>query len=118
MAVAIGIVGFLRWAIHGFAHFPVYFAVVAAVFLVLGLAWPKALEPIFRVWMKFAEAVNWVMTRFLLSIAFYLLITPVRVLVRLFSDDPLKRAWLGKAETYWEDAEEQPKGIEHYRNQF
>jgi hypothetical protein len=118
MAVAIAALGVLRWAIHGFAHFPLYFFVVAAVFAGLGLLFPRALKPVFVVWMKFAEGMNWVMTRLLLGIAFYVMITPTRLLIRLFGEDPLKRDWHPDADTYWEDAEEQPAELERYLNQF
>ncbi len=118
MAAAISVVGCIRWGLHGFEHIPTYFFAVAAVFLVLGLAVPKVLEPLFVVWMKFAEVLNWVMTRLLLSVAFFLLITPVRILVAIFSEDPLKRKWLPSSESYWEAAEEQPKELKDYRNQF
>ena len=120
MAAAIAALGLLRWALHGFAatHVPVYFLAVAAVFLGLGLALPSVLKPIFIAWMKFALLLNWVITHLFLTIAFYGMITPVRLLIRIFSQDPLKRAWLHDAETYWEDAEEQPDDFEQLRNQF
>ena len=118
MAVAITVLGLIRWAVHGFEHLPLYFFAVAAAFLVLGLAMPIALKPIFIVWMKFAMVLNWLITRIFLTISFYLMITPVRFLVWLFSEDPLKRKWLPDADTYWEAPEEQPEEFERYRNQF
>lgn len=118
MGVAISVLGLIRWAIHGFAVFPTYFFIVAAVFAGLGLLFPRGLYPVFVVWIKFAEVLNWIMTRVLLSIAFFLMITPVRVLVRLFGEDPLKRRFLQESDTYWEDAEEQPEELERYLNQF
>jgi hypothetical protein len=118
MAAAIVVIGLLRWLIHGFAVFPSYFFIVAAVFLVAGLAFPKALQPVFVVWIKIAEGMNWVMTRVMLGIAFYVLITPIRLLVLCFGDDPLKRAWLPNAPGYWEDAEKTLTDPESFRNQF
>ena len=118
MAVAITILGLLRWAIHGFHEFPVIFIAVAAVFLALGLIAPKVLQPVLKVWMRFAEAVNWVMTRLLLTVAFFGMIVPVRIIIHFFSDDPLKRAWNAPGETYWEAPDEQPAEFERYLNQF
>ena len=118
MAVAISVLGLIRYALHGFEHFPVYFFVVAAVFLVLGLAVPKVLQPVLVVWMKFALALNWVVMHLLLSITFYLMITPVRVLVSIFGDDPLKRDWQRDTDSFWEEPEEQPKEFERYRQMF
>ncbi len=118
MAAAIAALGMIRWAFHGFEGFPANFCMVAGVFLAFGLALPKALRPVFVLWMKFATLLNWVMTRVLLGLAFYLMITPVRVLVALFSEDPLNRAWLPGADSYWEEAEEQPEEFDRYRKQY
>jgi hypothetical protein len=68
--------------------------------------------------MQLAKGLNWFMTRMLLSLAFYLAITPVRIWIRLFGEDPLKRRWQPEATTYWEEAEEQPEEVERYFNQF
>ena len=68
--------------------------------------------------MKFALALNWVMTRVLLTIAFYLLVTPVALVYRLVAGDPLKRRWEPSESTYWEPPDEQPSDIDAYRNQF
>ena len=68
--------------------------------------------------MKFAPVLNWIMTRLLLSIIFYLMITPTRVLMRIFSDDPLKRRFEPDAETYWEEPDEQPDDPARYENMF
>lgn len=116
LAVALPLIGGVRWWLTGRPQWP--FFAVAAVFLVLGLVLPGVLRPILWVWLKLGYALNWVMTRVLLTLAFVVLITPARVLVSLFSEDPLKRTWDPEAETYWEDAEDQPTELARYRDQF
>jgi len=91
---------------------------VALAFLATGLAVPRVLRPILVVWLKFSLALNWVMTRVLLTVAFFGMIVPTRVIIRLFSDDPLNRKWDPEATTYWEEAEEQPSDFRRYFNQF
>lgn len=91
---------------------------VALVFLALAVACPRALGPVLLVWMKIATALNWLMTRLLLGLAFVLLITPFGLAIGLFGLDPLKRKWMPEAETYWEDAEEQPAEFRRYFDQF
>ncbi len=118
MAVCIGLIGLYRWWKHGFVELPTYFFAVAAVFLVLGLIAPPVLRPVLIVWMKFAEALNWVMTRILLTLAFVILIIPVRVIMKIVGHDPLNRAWDPTAATYWEEPEDQPKEFERYLDQF
>ena len=119
MAAAFCVFGLLRWAIHHFTVLPVWFFAGAAVFGVLGLAAPRVLEPVFVVWMKFAEALNWFMTRVFLTVAWWLIITPTGMIMRLGRrEDPLKRAWLPPNTSYWEPAEEIGEGAESFKNQF
>ncbi len=118
MAVAITVLGVIRWWLHGFGEPPVYFFYVAAAFVILGLALPRVLKPVFYVWIKFGLALNWIMTRLVLTLAFWLMIVPTRFLIRLFGTDPLKREFLPDAPSYWEEAEEQPDSIERYLKQF
>ena len=116
MAAAFCVIGGIRWWLKGAP--PSWIFTTALVFLIAAVAAPFVLRPVFAAWMKFAEALNWVMTRVLLTVAFYGLITPTRVLNQLFGSDPLKRAWRPDADTYWEDPEDQPAERERYRNQF
>ena len=116
MAAAIVVVTLVHWLIRGdLATWPFY---VSGAFFVLSLAAPAALKPVFVVWMKFAEVLNWIMTRLLLGIVFFLMITPMRLLMRIFSDDPLKRRFEPEAASYWEEPDEQPDDPARYENMF
>ncbi|MCG6873355.1 MAG: SxtJ family membrane protein [Gammaproteobacteria bacterium] len=68
---------------------PLWPWLLAAPFLLLGLAAPGWLGPVFRVWMTFGQAIGWVMSRVILSTVFFLLVTPFGVIMRLFGYDPL-----------------------------
>lgn len=118
MAAAITVLGTIRWALHGFTELPVYWYGVAAVFLALGLVAPPVLKPVFVLWMKLAVVLNWIMTRLFLGFAFYAMITPVRLCIRLFGEDPLKRQWKAPGDSYWEEPEDQPQDLDRYRQQF
>ncbi len=116
MGAAFAAFGLLRWWLV--SHTPYVFFGLGIVFFVLGLLAPRTLGPVFAVWMRFAEALNWVMTRVLLTLVFYGLITPARYLNGWFGSDPLKRTWDPSASTYWESPDEQPAELERYKNQY
>lgn len=116
MAGACIVLGLLRWTLRGAD--PVWFFAVAGLFLLTGLLTPRLLRRVYGVWMKFGEALNWLVTRAVLTLVFYGMITPARLLNQVFGSDPLKRAWDPKAESYWEEPEEQPAEFERYKNQF
>jgi Saxitoxin biosynthesis operon protein SxtJ len=118
MAGAISAVDILHWLIRGREELALWPFIPAGAFLLLGLIFPKGLERLFVIWMKFALLVNGVMTRVLLSLVWILLITPMRAGLALRGKDPLNRTYWPDASSYWEDAEEQPDELNDYKNQF
>ena len=105
----------LLW--RGKAHH-IYFWGVGGLFLILGIFIPIALKPIEKVWMKIAEAMGWFMTRLILGIAFYLIFTPVALIMRLFNKDPLNRKIDKKAKSYWIKRKKETFVKERYERLF
>lgn len=74
------------------------------IFLLLGLAAPRALGLVYRPWMKLAAAMGWVNTRILLGLMFFLVFTPIALVRRALGRDPLDLRFDEKsraASTYW-----------------
>ena len=63
------------------------FGVLAA----LGLAAPMALNPIYKVWMRFVLIMSKIMTPLIMGIVFFCVITPVGLFRRFFAKDSLAR---------------------------
>jgi hypothetical protein len=61
------------------------------VLLVFGLARPRLLKPVSDVWWKFSAVLGWFNARVLLSIIFFLILTPLGLVWRLTGKDPLAR---------------------------
>jgi hypothetical protein len=70
---------------------PVWPWIAGAAFGITAFAAPRLLRPVFRVWMAFAEVMNWVMTRLVLGIVFYILVWPMGVAMRLTGKDAMGR---------------------------
>jgi hypothetical protein len=66
-----------------------------------GLA-PATLKYIHGTWMIFSLALGWIVTRILLTIAFFLVLTPVGLLQRLFGKQALDVALKPDAVSYWQ----------------
>lgn len=79
----------------------IYFEGTAGVFVLTGLLLPRVLRPVERVWMKGAHVLGIIMTHVILSVTFYLVITPVGLIMRLFGRDPLHRRYDRNARSYW-----------------
>lgn len=78
---------------------PVWPWVLAGILAGLGLTYPRALTPVYRVWMKFGHVMGFINTRLLLGLVFYLMLTPLGALMRLFGWDPMQRR-LRQADSY------------------
>jgi hypothetical protein len=84
-----------------------FLAPVSLFFLLSALWFPKILRPLEFSWMKLATVLNFVMTRLILGILFYLIITPVGLLMRLTGNDPITKHPDPTATTYWTEVKEQ-----------
>ena len=92
--------------------------VVGVLFLITGFVKPLLLKGIHTVWMAFAFALGWVMSRVILTILFFLVITPMGLLMRLFGKDPMNREITSDASTYWIKREKKPIDPSQYERQF
>ena len=86
-------------------HDPQPALLIALIFFILGIAAPILLKPLYIAWMRFAYLLGWVNTRLLLAIIFYLVFTPIGLVMRLCGVDPLKRKINKKEKSYWEKRE-------------
>lgn len=71
---------------------------IGAVLLVLGLTKPMWLKYPSALWWKFALALGYVNARIILSILFFLVLTPLSLIWRVIGKDPLTRkrgSWAG-----------------------
>ena len=91
---------------------------IAAVVFVVALVSPKPLGPAFRCWMVFARAVGWFNARLLLSVLFYVVFTPIGLIMRLIGRDALKRDFDCDSVSLWIPREESEDGLERYTRQF
>jgi hypothetical protein len=75
------------------------------LFLALGgmaLLAPLRLEPVYRLWMRFGMAIGAVMSRIILGLVFFCVVTPVGLLMRATGKDPMKRRFDPAAASYRE----------------
>ena len=68
-------------------------------------------------WMVFAAILGWIMTRVILSLVFYLIITPIGLLTKLLGEDflALKR---GDSDSYWNYRDSAEELNQDYEKQF
>jgi hypothetical protein len=65
------------------------------------LAWPPALRPLYRGLSLVGAPIGWLVSLAILAAVFYLVLTPIGLVMRLFGRDPLQRRFDRSAPTYW-----------------
>jgi len=89
---------------------------IGAVLLVLGYLRPRLLKYPSDAWWALAGVLGWVNARVLLSLLFFLVLTPVGLVWRLTGKDPLARrraAWRG-----WQPYPERYRNPRHFERMF
>ena len=95
-----------------------YFVIVSFMLLILGLIAPLVLKPIQKIWMAVALIIGFVMTRIILCVLFYLVITPISLLGKLSGRDQLSLKFDRKASTYWIPRKKEKYNKANYEKQF
>jgi hypothetical protein len=92
----------------------VYLANIAIILGIGALAYPHPLKPIYWVWMAIAVVLGWIMSRVILIVLFYLVLTPIGLIGRISGKRFLKLDFDREASSYWErrEAQSDPKTCE------
>ena len=73
---------------------------------------------LFGLWMKLAEGLGWVMTRVILSVFYFTILTPVGLVMRAAGKRPLDVAWKDGKSSYWIEKESSERSTERYSKMF
>ena len=106
--------GLLVWR-HRAAGWP--FVSIGTALILTGALAPAALKWIYAVWMMLAVMLGWVVTRVLLTIVFFLVVTPVGLLQRAFGKRSIEVAFKTGEASYWQSRTASP-APEEYEKQF
>jgi hypothetical protein len=73
---------------------------LSIVFAVTALIIPSILRPVHRVWMMLGNVLGAINSKIILGLIYYVVVTPVRVLMTLFGHDPMHRKFDKATQTY------------------
>ena len=65
---------------------------IASIVGVIGLSSKAAAQKIVATWFKIGNALGWLNSRILLSLIFYLILTPISIVYRILSKDSLQKS--------------------------
>ncbi len=75
--------------------------IIAAVFLVLAFAWPKALRPLNKIWFQFGLVLHKIVNPIIMGLIFFGCVMPIGLLLRLFGKKPLALEFDAHVNSYW-----------------
>ena len=85
---------------------PIWPWAIFAVLWVMAFALPRQLEPVYQVWMRFGLIIGSIMSRIILGFVFFLVVTPLGLMMRATGKDPMNRQLDDSLETYREPISE------------
>lgn len=103
-----------RWRGHTIT--PQVLATLGGTLVVLGVAIPARLGPVFAAWMGLAHAISKVTTPLFMGIVYFVVLTPTGLIIRLFGRNPV--APKHDARTAWVAHDPRSEAADSMRRQF
>ena len=79
----------------------IYFLLLSLPFIILGLLNSKFLTPLNKAWLKLGEILGMIIAPIIMAIVYFVILTPISLLVRILGKDLLGIKFNKKLETYW-----------------
>ena len=89
--------------------------ILALIFLILGILNSSVLSPLKRLWIKFGELLGKIISPIVLAIVFFIIITPIGLLMKIFGKDLLNLKYKKEYNSYWI---KRTKDLGSMKNQF
>lgn len=103
--------------LKGKSSYP-YFAVPGTALFIISFTMPVILKPLQKSWMTISILIGWVMTRVILTILFYLVVTPFSIIAGLFGQELLDTKFDKRKDSYWIPKKKVAFEKKNYENQF
>ncbi len=89
------------WPLKNGESLNFYFITASVVFLILGLLNSKLLSPLNKFWIKLGEILGIIIAPIVMALVYFVILTPISIIVRVFGKDLLGLKLFKEKETYW-----------------
>ena len=89
------------WPLKNAENLNFYFITASIIFLFLGLINSKLLSPLNKSWIKLGEILGIIIAPIVMALVYFVILTPVSLIVRMFGKDLLNLKFLKEKDTYW-----------------
>ena len=115
-AFVFAVIGLLPLVFGGSVR--VWALTVGGLFLLVALAVPAMLAPLNRAWLRFGLLLHRIVSPLVLGIMFFLVITPMGLLMRALGKDLLRLRFDKQSSSYWIDRAPPGPAPESLKDQF
>ncbi|MDT3694930.1 MAG: SxtJ family membrane protein [Ignavibacterium sp.] len=96
----------------------IYFSIIGGLFVILAFIAIPVLRPFHTLWMMLALVLGFIMSRIILTILFYIILTPIGLVAKFVGKKFMPLGFDKDASTYWEKRENPAKQQINYERQF
>ena len=89
------------WPLKNGDNLNLYFSITSLIFLILGLLNSKLLSPLNKAWIKFGEILGLIIAPIVMAFVYFIFLTPISLVVRVFGKDLLRVKFNKKIDSYW-----------------
>ncbi len=114
--IALGILGGVGFFRKG--ELGIWLWAIGVGVLLLGLLRPRVLALPYKIWMTLSWVLGFLTSHIILALMYYLVFTPVGLMRRIFSGDPVARGFDRNAPSYWIKREQGDYGKERYEKMY
>lgn len=112
LGLGLSILGCILFYRHK-GHF-IWFTGIGSIAIILAILCPGALRPLKKLLDKLIFIIGWLMAAISLLIVFYLIFTPIAILLKIFGRDLLNQRIDKNTSTYWVKKRQIPFSKESY----
>ena len=89
------------WPLINKGDLRIWSLIFSVVFLILGLTESKILIPLKKYWIKLGELLGKIIAPIVMALIFFLVLTPISLMLKIFKKDVLRLVFSKKKESYW-----------------
>ncbi len=89
------------WPLTKSGEINLYLISIAVIFLILGLSKSKILSPLNKAWIKLGEILGRIIAPIVMALVYFLILTPISLLVRLLGKDLIGMKFSNDIKSYW-----------------
>ena len=94
----------------------IWAAIVSVLLILPALIWPASLLRLYKAWMALGTVMGWINTRIILGAVFYLVVTPIGAVRRLYGKDPMGKKLQSDVDSY--RVLRKPRSASHLTRQY